>query len=120
MRPALSAPLVRLGVLSAGALLAAAACTADSSVILMGIPTITPNPVSAGSRFVINVGVTNAVGCDRATVSVQYNGVTVSTKQQAIGTQYKDSTFAVASGTVTATGTCGSAVQTSTELVTVN
>ncbi len=112
-------PLVRL-MASAAALLIGAACTTKSNVILIGAPVLTPATVPVGQKFVINVGVINALGCSTATIAVTYNNVPVSSKQVAIGSQYRDSTTAIASGTVSATGTCASATQVTNELVTVN
>jgi hypothetical protein len=119
MRPVTSVSRWILGATCAVAVLAAA-CVTKSNVVLIGTPVISPNPVSVGQKFGIVVGVIDAVGCDRATIAVTYNGVAVSTRQVARAAQYKDSTVAVASGTVSATGTCGSATQVSNELVTVN
>ena len=82
---------------------------------------VTPNPVAMGTKFAVGVTVLDAIGCNaRATIAVTYNGVAISSKQVAIGAMYVDSTTAIASGTVSATGTCGSSVQVRNELVTVN
>ncbi len=115
-------PVASISRLVAGAALLGlgVACTTKSNVILIGTPVLTPATVPVGQKFVINVGVIDALGCNTATVAVSYNNVAVSSKQVARGAQYKDSTTAIASGTVSATGTCGSAVQVANELVTVN
>ena len=120
MRPAASARRVLAIAAGTSALIAGAACTTKSNVVLIGTPIITPGIVGVGQKFVIGVGVIDAIGCDKATIAVSYNGVAVSSKLVARAAQYKDSTTAIASGTVSATGTCGSAVQVTNELVTVN
>lgn len=97
-----------------------AACVTKSNVVLIGTPIIAPNPVPVGTKFTINVGLIDALGCDKATIAVTYNGAAVSTKLVARGAQYKDSTTAIASGTISARGTCGSSEQVTNELVTVN
>lgn len=119
MRPAPSVLRIAAGLALVAPLLGA--CDNKSNVVLIGLPTVTPNPVPVGTKFVVNVGVLDAIGCNaRATIAVTYNGVAISSKQVAIGSRYVDSTTAVASGTVSATGTCGSSVQLRNELVTVN
>ncbi|MBI3790736.1 MAG: hypothetical protein HY275_07635 [Gemmatimonadetes bacterium] len=102
------------------AVLAGVGCATKSNVVLIGTPVITPNPVPVGTKMTINVGLIDALGCDKATIAVTYNGAAVSTKLVARGAQYADSTTAIASGTISATGTCGSAIQVTNELVTVN
>ena len=96
------------------------ACASKSNVVLVATPILTPNPVVAGNKFVIVVGVLDALGCDKATIAVSYNGAAVSSKQVAVGAQYRDSTNALASGTISARGTCGEAIQVVNEVLTVN
>lgn len=118
MRPVRSA--LRFAACAAVVASALTACVTKSNVVLIGTPMITPNPVPVGTKFTILVGVIDAIGCPQASIKVTYNGNTVSTKNVAIAGQYKDSVTALSSGTVSATGTCGSAIQVSNELVTVN
>jgi hypothetical protein len=117
MRPASFATRAAFALV---AVLAGASCATKSNVVLIGTPVIAPNPVPVGTKMTINVGLIDALGCDQATIAVTYNGAAVSTKLVSRAGQYRDSTTAIASGTVSARGTCGSAIQVTNELVTVN
>ena len=96
-------------------------CNTKIEVVTIGSPIMSPSVATAGQRVRVQVQLIDKAGCNTATISVAYNGSTISSKQVGLGGQYSDSLTAVLGQRfVQATGTCGQAIQTRADSFVVN
>lgn len=115
-------PAARLGAVASALLVAVAiGCSSKIQIVTIGLPVMTPFMATAGQKVQVMVQLLDKAGCGTATISANYNGAVISSKQVGAGAFYSDTLVAVLGQRfVQATGTCGDAIQTRTDSFVVN